>query len=368
MLEHLLAGFGNAIEGGLKGYSWAVEANERDEDRKRRDADRQRQIQKDADDKAYRERQEQRQARLDSDARNARGLDLMERDRKELERQQALQALRAELDKMRPDDPMRSVFAQAINADMAGVAGLAPILREHAEQQTLEGYHDTIEPTIADPEARAAYHANRHRSTLTADSFLTPEQRRRRELAEYEAKAGINARYPSNPPAPARPVPTDDAALPTGVRQYLATLKARHGDNYEALNREFMENWNQQVAAHPRIDATKVREHINSLFTADQVPRAGDSPFDRARRQGATPAPAAAAPAAPAPAAAAAPRAPVPVVGKGGQDVLLPSPTAPPEEQLATQLLARYRAATDPAVKADLRRQLEALRQQRRGG
>lgn len=187
---------------------------------------------------------------------------------------------------------------------------------------------------------------------VKSDDLVPPDVRRQNELRDYEAKARINAKYPSNPPAPEK---TDDAALPNGVKQWLATLPTKHRGDYGTALKDFQSGMAQQMEAHPRVDPVTARRAFDAMFQKPQKESEFDAIFN---------------------VAGASPPGAIPVTPK--QPVTPPAseprvqPAAPEAKtqrlaELATQaknVLTQYHAENDPAKKQALATQLRRLRQQ----
>lgn len=328
---------------------------ERDDARRIRDEDRQIRI-GEIEHRRGRERRED--AQRTSDRAEAAMKDAEAKHKSEAE----LQAQRAFADSL-PDGPIKQAALAIVNKVQVPYGAFKDV----AEKQETDNRHNTVEGTLP-AHVRGAYHASGHTQTYTPDQLLTDDERFARKgkdlkqsrdssIAEYDAKQGIEHRYAAIPVTP-----KDDPALPAGVRQWLAALPTQNGNDYNATMQALRDGWAQQVAAHPRVDATKAKAYVEGLFGEAQIPvppaRARqDTMLDAFSRPGAIPV-VPRQPAAPGPQPNGAPSAAAPA----------PQPNQPGglEAQAAT-LLAQYRAEQDPVKKAAVWAQLQALKRAARG-
>ena len=232
--------------------------------------------------------------------------------------------------------------------------------------------HTDIEPLLPSY-LQGPYHASGHKMTFTPDQWANPPmtaaQKREAALDTFRREEAIRHSY-DKPPAPPTVAPTDDPSLPSGAKQYISSLATKFDGDYKLANDEFTRALPLMLAAHPRMDPRKARLAFDAGFSVDQRPRGSnildiiagfgtDESEDGTGSQGT--------PASTPPAAlrqpAAAPTVPsLPTT---------PSPVAPADNPAlgelvsqANELLAQYRAESNPQRKAALAGQLRALRGQ----
>jgi hypothetical protein len=276
VLAAILGGFG---EGAVKGYSYEQEEKDRKLRLDQLEEDRQ----------ARRGEAEHRLALEEHD----RQVQENERARRESERQAA-----ADFVQSLPEGPIR----QAAQAAYNGIHGLQPNDFQAAPSQ--DELHNTTEQEL--PEAlRAAFHANGHKGPsggFKPDDFLSPEQLTAKEaadaarkrsdtLATYRGEREIDKQYKT-------PITlTDDPALPTGVKSYLASLPSKYQGDYAGAFGEFQSALPRLLQDHPHLDVSKARQAFDELFPANAVPArptAGSAAINdifNNNPQGATPAP-----------------------------------------------------------------------------
>lgn len=236
MLDHFLAAISGGLQGGLKGYSWAKDL-ERDE----------------------RLAGEREAARRDQN--NARGLDLMLRERSYMDNEAERGRERAEAaDRERIYDEWYETLTpemkQVVRARKVGGISTTADDWKPASQVALER-KDKEGQSYLDEELKHT------RALELAGARDANQLNRDKELEDIRHKNRLTER------SAARGLPVadrDDPALPVGVRTYLASLGEKHGGNYKAAEAEWNAAQREQQSKHPRLDPGKARRYLQDVF------------------------------------------------------------------------------------------------------
>lgn len=359
-LDELLAGVGGALTGGLRGYSWAKEMDQEDE--------------------LQRERERARR-----DQNNARGVDMMLRERafmndetERTEKKAATESIQKIYDEWYASLPPE--MQQIVSSKKIGGVTIDTDDLKTPSQRELEKKDAAAQKYLDGELAHTrALEVEAARGRNQKDTEATRHRYRIEEMIARGGQAGTSTQ--------------DDPALPVGVRGYLTSLLGKHKGDYTAAEAEWNTSFPEQQQKHPKLDPGKARTFLQQGFgytrptgRAEPSTLWGDSPASTAV-PGLKDAEEAArmAPTRDSAVGARASRLPVELKDGTGRPTAqaievkeqphagtgLPVVTRSPEagadqaarlEQQARGLITQFQAEKDPAKKAALRTQLARVR------
>jgi hypothetical protein len=270
-IENVLAAIGGALHGGVQGYAYTKELQDKERQQREMEANRLDaiQVRKDA---------EKRQEQRDAETRAAKA-----------QEQQAQDAI---LGGLPDDDSPMGLVKKSLLAQRAGFkatpdefAAPAKAAAARAHDDELHGLEAGMAPSYA-----TTFHAAGHKG-VKPEYFVTPEQqatadaqKRALDVVDYQKKQEIEDQIATRKERRAAdrerqkaatiPVTKDDPALPRGVTAYISTLPSKYGGNYKGADQEFQQQLPGLLAAHPNLDIRKARQAFDASFSAAAIPKA----------------------------------------------------------------------------------------------
>lgn len=249
--EALWSGIAGGLRGGVTGYQWQKE---------RQDRQRERQDVLDA-------REEDRRVRQDAEARHERDSATATQRAEEAAQDHIIDSL------------SDSELKRGLQADRARRRGLKvdakdfekPTPRVPIPGRTLPslgiGYDETFgdRPSASVAPKYSIDPAVQATQAKTAAAEAATTAKRTAAIEDYEKRKKIDRQY-EKPAKGSLPVTAkDDPSLPHGVKQYLGTLRQKYGTLDGSVS-EFNDAIDDLYAEHPNLDAAKARRFIDTLY------------------------------------------------------------------------------------------------------
>lgn len=212
------------------------------------------------------------------DQNNARGVDMMLRERKYMDDAEATSFARAEA------EGKRKIFDEwykALPPEMQQVV----TAKQHGVTTDAEDWEDPSAKALRVKDAEAKKYLDeelKHTRTLEAERARA-KGRLEDDIKLEGVRHGFRVKEKSGLPVE----PKDDPALPRGVRDYLSSMLTKHGGDFAAAEAEWNKGFTEQQTKHPRLDPGRARGYLEDVFgyrrhTGSLLDTEGDGVLPRA--------------------------------------------------------------------------------------
>lgn len=191
------------------------------------------------------------------DQNNARGVDMMLRERKYMDEAEATSFARAEAEGKKK---IFDEWYQTLPPEMQKVV----TAKQHGVTTDAEDWEDPAAKALRVKDAEAKKYLDEE---LKHTRTLETERAKSKSKLEDDIKLeGVRHGFRVKEKSALPVEPKEDPALPSGVRKYLSSLLGKYGGSFPAAEAEWNRHFTEQQTKHPRLDPGRARKYLQDVF------------------------------------------------------------------------------------------------------